>query len=302
MLCPKPINQKLHPNNCLFICMGFGCNAAGVVGCRIIDSPRERLLAILTNSFVPCNGRFPTLISLLMMFFVGAVGGWQAGVKAAIMLTGLILLAIGATFVATRLLSDTVLKGESSAYALELPPYRRPKILSTLVRSLLDRTVFVLGRAMVAAAPAGVLIWLLANLSIGDATLLAHLSAGLEPVGNMLGLDGVILLAFILGLPANEIVVPIMLMCYLSEGSLVEVAGLADMKLLLLENGWTGLTALCTLVFMLFHWPCATTLLTVRRETESLRWTALAAIIPTAWGAGLCMLINLLATLLQDLS
>lgn len=285
----------------LTMTMGFGCNAAGVVGCRIIDSPRERLLAILTNSFVPCNGRFPTLISLLLMFFVGAVGGWAAGLQAAVMLTGLILLSIGATLAVTRLLSDTVLKGEASAFALELPPYRRPQIISTLVRSLLDRTIFVLGRAIVAAAPAGALIWLLANLSVGDVTLLARLSGWLELPGRLLGLDGVILLSFILGLPANEIVVPIMLMCYLSAGTLVDVSGIADMKLLLAANGWTEGTAVCTLIFMLFHSPCATTLLTVRRETDSLRWTVLAALLPTAVGIGLCAVINLLAAILQDL-
>lgn len=284
----------------LTMTMGFGCNAAGVVGCRIIDSPRERLLAILTNSFVPCNGRFPTLIALLMMFFVGGAVGRKAGFEAAVMLTGLILLAIGATLAVTRLLSDTVLKGEASAFALELPSYRRPKIVSTLVRSLLDRTIFVLGRAVLSAAPAGLLIWLLANVSAGDVTLLARLSTFLDPFAQVLGLDGVILLSFILGLPANEIVVPIMMMCYLSSGTLTEVAGLADMKALLVSNGWTELTAVCSLVFMLFHWPCATTLLTVRRETDSLRWTVLAAILPTALGMSLCALINLLFSILQD--
>lgn len=276
--------------------MGFGCNAAGVVGCRIIDSPRERLLAILTNSFVPCNGRFPTLISLLMMFFVGVSGGWLAGLGAAAVLTGLIVVAIVATLLVTAVLSSTVLKGVPSAFALELPSYRRPQILNTLVRSMLDRTIFVLGRAVAAAAPAGLLIWLLANVYWGDVTLLAHLAAALNPLGSLLGLDGVILLAFILGLPANEIVVPIMLMCYLAEGTLIDMVNLADMKLLLLQNGWTPLTAACMLVFMLFHWPCATTLLTIRKETASLKWTLLAALLPTAIGVSACFFLNLLGS------
>lgn len=274
--------------------MGFGCNAAGVVGCRIIDSPRERLLAILTNSFVPCNGRFPTLISLLLMFFVGVSGGALGSLAAALLLTGLIVLSVAVTFAVTRLLSTTCLSGEVSSFTLELTPYRRPQILSTLWRSLLDRTLFVLGRAVVAAAPAGLLIWLLANCSFGGVSLLSHLAGLLDPVGRLLGLDGVILLSFILGLPANEIVVPIMLMCYMCQGSLYGAVGLGDMAAILQANGWTGQTALCMLLFMLFHWPCATTLLTVKKETGSIKWTALAAILPTSVGVGACLLVNLI--------
>lgn len=282
----------------LTMCMGFGCNAAGVIGCRIIDSPRERLLAILTNSLVPCNGRFPTLISLLTLFCVGASGGVAAGFSAAMLLTLLIMISVAATFMVTRLLSDTVLAGEPSSFALELPSYRRPQILSVLVRSVLDRTLFVLGRAVMAAAPAGLLIWLLANIPIAGGSMLTQVAAFLDPFAAIFGLDGVILLAFILGLPANEIVVPIMLMCYLAEGTLVDAASLAGIKELLLANGWTFTTACCTLLFMLFHWPCATTLLTIRKETASLKWTALAAAIPTALGFALCFIVATLSRLI----
>ena len=285
----KPFQRcKACGKQALTMCMGFGCNAAGVIGCRIIDSPRERLLAILTNSLVPCNGRFPTLISLLLMFFVGAAGGVFSGIGAAALLTLLILLAILVTLLITRALSGTVLAGEPSSFALELPSYRRPQFVSVLVRSVWDRTIFVLGRAVMAAAPAGLIIWLLANVQIGGGTLLASAAGLLDPFARLLGLDGVILLAFILGLPANEIVVPIMLMCYLAEGSLVEAAGLSAMKDIFIANGWTPLTAACTLLFMLFHWPCATTLLTIKKETGSLKWMALAAVLPTAVGMLAC--------------
>lgn len=279
------------------MCMGFGCNAAGVIGCRIIDSPRERLLAILTNSFVPCNGRFPTLITLLTLFFIGAAGSPWAGLQSALLLLLLVVLAVAVTLLSTHILSLTVLKGQASAFTLELPAYRKPQVWQVLVRSLLDRTLFVLGRALLVAPPAGLLIWLLANLQIGEVSLLAHLADFLQPFAHILGLDGVILLAFILGLPANEIVVPIMMMGYLAEGSLVEVAGLADFKEVLLANGWSWITAGSMLLFMLFHWPCATTLLTIHKETGSLRWTALAAVLPTAVGLCLCLLWNLAAQL-----
>lgn len=281
----------------LTMCMGFGCNAAGVIGCRIIDSPRERLLAILTNSFVPCNGRFPTLITLLTLFFIGAAGSPWAGLQSALLLLLLVVLAVAVTLLSTHILSLTVLKGQASAFTLELPAYRKPQVWQVLVRSLLDRTLFVLGRALLVAPPAGLLIWLLANLQIGEVSLLAHLADFLQPFAHILGLDGVILLAFILGLPANEIVVPIMMMGYLAEGSLVEVAGLADFKEVLLANGWSWITAGSMLLFMLFHWPCATTLLTIHKETGSLRWTALAAVLPTAVGLCLCLLWNLAAQL-----
>ena len=278
--------------------MGFGCNAAGVVGCRIIDSPRERLIAILTNSFVPCNGRFPTLITLITLFFVGTAGGLWQSTAAALALTCVILLGVGTTFGVSRLLSHTLLKGVPSAYALELPPYRRPRIGQVLARSVLDRTLFVLGRAAVVAAPAGLVIWLCANVEVGGASLLAWGTGFLDPLGRLMGLDGTILMAFLLGFPANEIVIPIILMSYLSTGVLQEAASLEALGTLLAANGWTWLTALCTILFSLFHWPCSTTCLTIYRESKSLKWTLVAVAVPTLLGMGLCILVNALGSLL----
>lgn len=282
----------------LTICMGFGCNAAGVVGCRIIHSPRERLLAILTNSFVPCNGRFPTLVNLILLFFVGTAGRYGSSLLSALGLTALILLGLLVTFGVTRLLSRTVLRGVPSSFALELPPYRRPQWGQVLVRSVFDRTLFVLGRAVTAAAPAGLLLWLLANITVGSGTLLSLLSGALDPAGRLMGMDGVILLAFILGLPANEIVVPIMLMAYLSQGVLQQPESLTAMQTVFLQNGWTPVTALCVMLFMLMHFPCATTLMTIKKETGSTKWTVLAAVLPTLCGAFFCMLVNAAAHLL----
>lgn len=282
----------------LTICMGFGCNAAGVVGCRIIHSPRERLLAILTNSFVPCNGRFPTLVNLILLFFVGTAGRYGSSLLSALGLTALILLGLLVTFGVTRLLSRMVLRGVPSSFALELPPYRRPQWGQVLVRSVFDRTLFVLGRAVTAAAPAGLLLWLLANITVGSGTLLSFPSGALDPAGRLMGMDGVILLAFILGLPANEIVVPIMLMAYLSQGVLQQPESLAAMQSVFLQNGWTPVTALCVMLFMLMHFPCATTLMTIKKETGSTKWTVLAAVLPTLCGAFFCMLVNAAAHLL----
>ena len=279
------------------MCMGFGCNAAGIVGCRIIDSPRERLLAILTNNFVPCNGRFPTLIAILTMFFVGSAGGWGATALSALLLTGVILLGVGLTFAATRLLSVTVLKGEPSSFTLELPPYRRPQVGQVIVRSVFDRTLFVLGRAAAVAAPAGLLIWFMANVTVGDVTLLNHCAAFLDPLAQLMGMDGVILMAFILGFPANEIVVPIILMVYLAQGSLLELGSLGEMKALFLQNGWTWVTAINVMLFSLMHWPCSTTLITIHKETGSWKWTALAAALATAAGVGACIFFTALARL-----
>lgn len=278
----------------LTMAMGFGCNAAGVVGCRIIHSPRERLLAILTNSLVPCNGRFPTLIALITMFFMAG----DSALGAALGLTGLILLAVGLTLLTTKLLSVTLLKGEVSAFVLELPPYRRPELGKVIVRSVMDRTLFVLGRAAAVAAPAGALLWLLANVQLDGAPLLMALAGALEPLGRLLGMDGVILLAFILGFPANEIVLPIAVMIYSMGGSLTELGELSTLGPLLAENGWTAVTALCVMLFSLCHWPCSTTLLTIKKETGSAKWTALSALLPTALGALLCMAVNGLARLL----
>ena len=280
----------------LTMCMGFGCNAAGVVGARIIDSPRERLLAIITNNFVPCNGRFPTLIAIISMFFVAA-SGFFGSVLSAALLVLVILLGVGMTFLVCKLLSKTILKGVPSSFTLELPPYRRPQIGKVIVRSVLDRTLFVLGRAAAVALPAGVLIWVMANVTVGERTLLMHCAGFLDPFAGLLGLDGVILLAFILGLPANEIVVPIILMAYLAQGSLTEMADFASLHALLVANGWTWVTALCTMLFSLFHWPCSTTLMTIKKETQSLKWTVASFLIPTGCGVALCMAVNAVAAL-----
>ena len=278
----------------LTMCMGIGCNACGVTGCRIIDSPRERLIAMLTNSLVPCNGRFPLLITLLTAFLSGeAMLGASAGLLASL------VLSVCVTLLVSRLLSATLLRGESSAFSLELPPYRRPRVGQVLVRSLLDRTVFVLGRAVTVAAPAGLLIYLLGNCTVGGTTLLAHGAAALDPLGRALGLDGMILLAFLLGFPANEIVLPILLMGYSSAGTLVDGASLAELKTMLLANGWTGTTALCMLLFSLFHFPCGTTTLTLARESKSLKWTLVGVALPTAVGMTVCFAVHLAATWLK---
>ena len=279
----------------LCMCMGFGCNAAGVIGCRIIDSPRERLLAILTNSFVPCNGRFPTLIAILSMFFIGSAGARLSSLLSALLLTAVIVLGVLFTFAVTRLLSETLLKGLPSSFTLELPPYRRPQFGKVIVRSIFDRTLFVLGRAVAVAAPAGLIIWLMANISVHDISVLRHCAAFLEPFAQLMGLDGVILIAFILGFPANEIVVPIIIMAYMAQGSILELEELSQMKQLFVENGWTWITAVSMLLFSLNHWPCSTTLLTIKKETGSWGWTAAAAAIPTAVGVSVCVIFTFVA-------
>ncbi|MDR2531626.1 MAG: ferrous iron transporter B [Oscillospiraceae bacterium] len=281
----------------LTMCMGFGCNAAGVIGCRIIDSPRERLIAIITNNFVPCNGRFPTLIAIISMFFVGVVGGVFDTLLSTLILTGVIVLGIVLTFWVSRFLSGTILKGEASSFTLELPPYRTPQIGRVIIRSIFDRTLFVLGRAVIVAAPAGLVIWLLANITAGDTSLLNHCSSFLDPFARLLGLDGVILLAFILGFPANEIVFPIIIMAYMSTGSILELDSLAELRSLLTENGWTTVTAVSTMLFCLCHWPCSTTCLTIKKETGSIKWTALSMIVPTVIGLLVCFLFATAARL-----
>jgi len=278
----------------LTMMMGFGCNACGVTGCRIIDSPRERLIAILTNSFVPCNGRFPFLIAVITMFFAA-----RSTFLAAVLLTGGIVLGVAVTLLISGLLSKTLLKGLPSSFALELPPYRIPRVGQVIVRSVLDRTVFVLGRAVAVAAPAGLVIWLLANVTVGESSLLAFCTGFLDPFAQLLGLDGVILMAFVLGLPANEIVLPVILMAYLSGGTLVEMEDLTAVRMLLTENGWTPVTAVCTMLFCLFHWPCSTTCLTVKKETGSWKWAAAAVLLPTAVGMAVCFAVNTLAGLLM---
>ena len=270
----------------LTMCMGFGCNACGVSGCRIIDSPRERLIAILTNSFAPCNGRFPLLIFLCSVFFAGSAAG------GALLLTGVIAASVGLTLLVSRILSATVLRGEAVSFALELPPYRMPQIGRVIVRSVRDRTLFVLARAAAVAAPAGVLIWILANVQIGNAAILSHITAFLDPAARVFGIDGVILLAFILGFPANELVMPLIVMGYLSSGTIVSGVDFASFRALLLANGWTVQTALCTLVLTVAHAPCSTTCLTILRETRSAKWTLAAVLIPAGIGLALCILIH----------
>ena len=272
--------------------MGLGCNACGVVGCRIIDSPRERLIAILTNAFVPCNGRFPTMIAVGAIFLVGLGSGWAHSLLSALLLTGLLVLGIAATLLCSRLLSKTVLRGEPSRFALELPPYRRPQIGRVIVRSVFSRTLFVLGRAVTVAAPAGLLIYLLANCQVGGVSLITRCANFLSPFASFFGFDGAILLAFLLAFPANEILLPILLMIYMSGGSMVDYASLAELRLILSANGWTAVTAVCVLIFTLFHFPCGTTLLTIARETRSAKWTLLSILLPTAAGLLLCAVIS----------
>lgn len=274
----------------LTMCMGLGCNACGVTGCRIIDSPRERLIAILTNVFIPCNGRFPLFIALISMFFLTGT----ASLLSAVLLLAVILCGVGMTFLTAKLLSCTLLKGIPSSFTLELPPYRRPQITKVLLRSVMDRTLFVLGRACAVAAPAGLIIWLLANIRIGSMSLLAHCTSFLDPLGSILGMDGTILLSFLLGFPANEIVIPLILMGYLSQGTLVELNDLHALHAIFTEHGWTWLTALCTMCFSLFHFPCSTTVLTIYKETKSLKWTAFSIIMPTLCGMVVCCLCNLI--------
>lgn len=274
----------------LTMCMGFGCNACGVSGCRIIDSPRERLIAILTNSFAPCNGRFPLLIFLCSVFFAGSAAG------GAMLLTGVIAASVGLTLLVSRILSATVLRGEAVSFALELPPYRMPQIGRVIVRSVRDRTLFVLARAAAVAAPAGVLIWILANVQIGNTAILSHITAFLDPAARVFGIDGVILLAFILGFPANELVMPLIVMGYLSSGTIASGVDFASFRALLLANGWTVQTALCTLVLTVAHAPCSTTCLTILRETRSAKWTLAAVLIPAGIGLALCILIHSMFT------
>ncbi len=275
----------------LTMMMGFGCNAAGVTGCRIIDSKRERLVAILTNNFVPCNGRFPTIISILTIFFVG-YSAYASSFKTALLLLLVILFGVFMTLIVSNILSRTLLKGYPSSFILELPPYRRPQIGKVLVRSIFDRTLYVLGRALKVAIPAGCVIWLMANIKVDNNTLLSVCSNFLNPLGKLMGLDGVILMAFILGFPANEIVVPIMIMAYMKLGVLTDVSDLLELKGLLIQNGWTIQTALCFIIFMLFHFPCSTTILTIKKETGSLKWTLFAFLLPTIIGMVLCILIH----------
>ena len=271
----------------LTMCMGFGCNAAGVSGCRIIDSEREKRIGMLTNALVPCNGRFPTLLTLSALFFGGTA------CSAALVLTGCVLLGAAMTMAASFVLGKTILRGAPSHFTLELPPFRMPNVGRVLVRSVMDRSLFVLGRAAAVAAPAGLLLWLLGNVQIGGETILTFAARALEPVGAWLGMDGAILLAFALSFPANELLLPVWVMI-VSSGATLAQAQTADVGGLLLSSGWTMKTALCVMVFTLFHFPCSTTVLTIRKETGSTRWALLGMLLPAAIGVLFCRLLNLL--------
>ena len=281
-----------HGKQALTMCMGFGCNCAGVIGCRIIDSPREKLIGIITNNFVPCNGRFPTLIAISTIFIGGAVGGLYGSLLSSLAVIGMVVLGVFMTLFISKLLSKTILKGVPSSFTLELPPYRKPQIGKIIVRSIFDRTLFVLGRAIVVAAPAGLVIWMLANVNVGGLSLLTHSAQFLDPFAKAIGLDGYILMAFILGLPANEIVIPIIIMSYMSQGSLLELTNIYELGDLLIKNGWTWLTALSTMIFTLMHYPCGTSLITIYKETRSIKWTVVSFLVPTISGITLCFVIT----------
>jgi len=289
-----------HGKQALTMSMGFGCNAAGIVACRIIDSPRERLIAMITNNFVPCNGRFPTLIAISAIFFggIGLASGKPSSILATLSVVFMILIGIIATIAVSKFLSSTVLKGVPSTFSLELPPYRRPQISKILVRSLLDRTLFVLVRAIVVAAPAGAITWLFANIMVGDNTLLNLCSGFLDPFGKLIGLDGFIIMAFILGLPANEIVLPILIMSYMSQGAMLEFDNLQTLKNLLVNNGWTWITGLNFMLFSLLHFPCATTLMTMGKESNGLKWPIFTFILTTGIAIAVTFTIKTLSTIL----
>ena len=276
----------------LTMCMGFGCNAVGVTGCRIIDSKRERLIAILTNSFVPCNGRFPMIIAIITIFFVGLNNTFTSSLLSALLLVLVICFSVFITLIISKILSKTILKGMPSSFILELPPYRKPQYLKVIIRSIIDRTLYVLGRAVVVAIPAGIIIYILSNVYVGTSSILTICTNFLDPFADLLGLDGVILFAFILGFPANEIVVPIIIMAYMKSGVLIEYESLASLKEILVNNGWTILTAINFIIFALIHFPCSTTLLTIKKETKSIKWTILSFIIPLFVGISLCFIVT----------
>lgn len=287
-----------HGKMCLTMCMGMGCNAAGVIGCRIIDSPRERLIAILTNNFMPCNGRFPTLITIASAFFLVTKIPAANNFIPALSITFMVLLGICVTLLVSYLLSKTFLKGVPSTFTLELPPYRAPQVGRILYTSIIDRTIFVLSRAAAIAAPAGAATWLLANIYIGDVSILVHISNILDPIASIIGLDGFILMAFIVGIPANEIVLPVMLMAYMSTGSLTEFESIDFLRNVLISNGWTSLTALNVMLFSLLHWPCSTTLWTIKKETGSIKLTLVAFLMPTMIAFGVCFITTIIYNLI----
>ncbi|MGC9328447.1 MAG: nucleoside recognition domain-containing protein [Candidatus Hinthialibacter sp.] len=292
-----------HGRQALTMSMGYGCNAAGVVSCRIIDSPRERLIAIITNNFSVCNGRWPTLI-LISSIFVGAAvsSPFLGSIVSSATVMAVMLLGILFTFAVSWLLSNTMLRGEASIYSMELPPYRPPRILQTLYTSLIDRTIYVLWRAIVFALPAGAVIWLLCNISVADQSLAVHLIRMLNPFGLLIGLNGVILLAYIIAIPANEIVIPTILMLTVlttgmtgvgeGAGVMFELESEADTATLLQNGGWTLLTAVNLLLFCLLHNPCSTAIYTIWKETGSVKWTAVAALLPLGIGLFVCFFVT----------
>jgi len=290
---------RAHGKQALTMCMGFGCNAAGVISCRIIDSPREKLIAILTNNFVPCNGRFPTLIAISSIFFGIGLSSSMNGVLAALIVSGLVVLGIAITLLTSFVLSKTVLKGVSSSFALELPPFRRPQFARVLYTSIIDRTIFVLARAVKVAAPAGVIIYILSNIYIGHISIIGHIAMFLNPFAHIIGLDGFILLAFILGFPANEIVIPILIMAYLSKNTMTDFTSLQQLKNILVTNGWTYLTALNVMLFSLLHFPCATTVLTIKKETKSIKWTLFSIFMPISIAIIICFITTQMYNLIQ---
>lgn len=291
-----------HGKQALTMCMGFGCNACGVMGCRIINSPRERLLAILTNNFVPCNGRFPLLITLISLFFVNESLIFGKSLLKALILTSIIITGILFTFLTSKILSLTILKGTPSSFVLELPPYRRPQIGKILIRSVFDRTIFVLGRAIAVAAPAGLIIWIMANIKIHNFSILMHCSNFLDPFARLVGMDGIILLAFILGFPANEIVLPIIIMGYMCSGSLMEIENSHILYSILSSHGWNYITAICVIIFSLMHFPCGTTCWTIKKETGSIKWGVAAFLIPTILGLLICFIVSKILNFIPSIS
>jgi ferrous iron transport protein B len=281
-----------HGKQSITMCMGFGCNATGVISCRSINSPRERLIAILTNNFVPCNGRWPTLI-LMATIFVAATFPPQTAFLVA-SFTILIIMAVGVlvTFLVSALLSRTLLKGESSFFTLEMPSYRRPQLLRILYTSFIDRTIKVLYRAVIWAVPAGVLIWILGNVSVGGTTLMSLSADILSPIGLVIGLDGMILLAYIIAIPANEIIIPTIIMGYMGTSMMAELTSTSELYALFISQGFTIVTAICLMLFSVLHYPCATTTHTIWKETGSLKWTILSNLIPLIVAFLVCFVVT----------
>ncbi|MCF6465321.1 ferrous iron transport protein B [Clostridium sp. Cult2] len=282
----------------LTMSMGFGCNAAGVISTRIIDSPREKLIAIITNNFVPCNGRFPIIITMATLFMGRFFSGKYTSFIAAFYVLLMVVIGVLITIIASKLLSKTILKGVPSSFTLELPPYRKPQIRKVIIRSIFDRTLFVLSRAIMVAAPAGIITWLFTNMNLGGESLLSISANFLNPFAQLIGLDGFILMAFLLGFPANEIVLPILIMSYMSEGAILELDDLNTLQMLLLNNGWTFLTALNFMLFSLLHFPCGTTLLAIKNETNSIKWPLFTLMFTTSIAIFVTFLVNILFKLI----